>query len=461
MGEALGLDPLLDSTHRQAVDGRSNHGASEGASVSDERGDMVAEGQQDSSVANSSGSDDAQEIERLRDRLNYYESFDRLIQENIARSGELMREALDLRERTQAELGRSRAELKQEREDATRRLETERQSQRAIFSALMDELSTVRQSAERLSARVSEAVENIGNDIPSLAASTQPSQSSTTDRETSGLSAIDPFRSYQKDQPVLATQDESVVSDPTALTSAGEQDTEDESVIALPAAEAVAPGWEEVAPFSGDDGDAAADDLGQGVTPFEWSDQSIASDSPTEGQEREEGTSLEEVLARFASEASDTGAENVGLEEQGEPSRQFDAVLEELSSWGGDAEQGAANVEATSPTSDAGGFEHVEEPARDGGEDQGGSSESRAVTVLVHGVPRAATALSLQRHLAALDHISGVEAREYAEGVLRLQVTSTRPLEFSDLESWEDGQGIEPVHLHADVIEVRLPGADF
>lgn len=83
----------------------------------------------------------------------------------------------------------------------------------------------------------------------------------------------------------------------------------------------------------------------------------------------------------------------------------------------------------------------------------------RQMTVLVHGVPRAAAALSLQRHLAALPHVEGVEAREYAEGILRLQVTVRQPLTLDDLQTWDGGAGLEPVHVQADVIEVRLPGA--
>ncbi len=78
--------------------------------------------------------------------------------------------------------------------------------------------------------------------------------------------------------------------------------------------------------------------------------------------------------------------------------------------------------------------------------------------VLVHGVPRAATALSLQRHLAALDHVESVEAREYAEGILRLQVVASPPLRLDDITRWEAAPGLEPLHVLDDVIEVRLPG---
>ena len=77
--------------------------------------------------------------------------------------------------------------------------------------------------------------------------------------------------------------------------------------------------------------------------------------------------------------------------------------------------------------------------------------------MLVHGVPRATTALSLKRYLEGLAHVSGVEPREYAEGILRLHVIGERPVQIDDLRGWSDGSGLEPVHLRDDLVEVRLP----
>ena len=48
---------------------------------------------------------------------------------------------------------------------------------------------------------------------------------------------------------------------------------------------------------------------------------------------------------------------------------------------------------------------------------------------------------------------------EYAEGILRLQVTARRPLALDDLRAWDGGADLAPVHVQEDVIEVRLPGA--
>jgi hypothetical protein len=79
--------------------------------------------------------------------------------------------------------------------------------------------------------------------------------------------------------------------------------------------------------------------------------------------------------------------------------------------------------------------------------------------MLVHGVPRAATALSLQRYLAQLGQVETVEPREYAGGVLRLHVAVREPVSVEDLRGWKEGAGFEPVHARHDLIEVRLPGA--
>ena len=79
-----------------------------------------------------------------------------------------------------------------------------------------------------------------------------------------------------------------------------------------------------------------------------------------------------------------------------------------------------------------------------------------ASVVLVHGVPRATTALSLKRYLEGLEHVGSVEPREYAEGVLRLQVISARPLVFDDLRGWADAAALEPIHVRDDLVEVRM-----
>jgi hypothetical protein len=402
--------------------------------------------------------DDTSEVARLRQRLAYYESFDRLIQENIAHSADLMRETVELRERTQAELDRMREEIERSRREAEERIEADRLSQRSIFASLVQELSAVQESAERLTRRVSEAVSQIGDETPRLGQATgdagirqdqQPAPQ--VDEITGGPSTSDPFRPVNESEAIAATQDEPTDSGTFGLLpgemSTGDQSGEtptadtaaDESpAIPLPAAEASGPSEGEIAPYDDQShthqGEAADVPRDEDVVPFTWSDDmDVPVNEETEGGSG--APKLEEVASLFSSD-------QVSAEDDA-------ANVEAISPVSNGQDQGASELEAA---------EHA--PAEEAGP-EGMATEPRAVTVLVHGVPRAATALSLQRHLAGLDHVSSVEAREYAEGILRLQVTASRPLEFEDLARWEDGQGIEPVHIHTDIIEVRLAGGDF
>ena len=80
-----------------------------------------------------------------------------------------------------------------------------------------------------------------------------------------------------------------------------------------------------------------------------------------------------------------------------------------------------------------------------------------STVVLVHGVPRATTALSLKRYLESLPHVLAVEPREYAEGILRLHVVGQQHVKIEDLRGWADGADLQPVHIREDLIEVRLP----
>jgi hypothetical protein len=77
-------------------------------------------------------------------------------------------------------------------------------------------------------------------------------------------------------------------------------------------------------------------------------------------------------------------------------------------------------------------------------------------TVLVHGVPRATTALSLKRFLENLPDVDQVEPREYAEGVLRLLVLSRRPVTIQDLRAWTEGASLEPINVRDNLLELRL-----
>lgn len=83
----------------------------------------------------------------------------------------------------------------------------------------------------------------------------------------------------------------------------------------------------------------------------------------------------------------------------------------------------------------------------------------RTIDLIVHGVPKAATALSLHRYLQQLSGVESVDVREYVSGVLRFQVVAT---EFGpeDLLHWPGAGGLEAVARGDHVLELRLVTAD-
>lgn len=78
----------------------------------------------------------------------------------------------------------------------------------------------------------------------------------------------------------------------------------------------------------------------------------------------------------------------------------------------------------------------------------------QVIELIAHGVPRAADALALQRHLGALDRVLGVEAREFAEGMLRLQVMARSPIPAADIETWDEHPELQVLQHGARVIEI-------
>lgn len=87
------------------------------------------------------------------------------------------------------------------------------------------------------------------------------------------------------------------------------------------------------------------------------------------------------------------------------------------------------------------------------------SSAPRAIAVVVHGVPSARTALSLQRFVGSLPQVTAVSAREFASGVLRLDVQARDTLIAGQFLNWEDPRRIEPLTERPDVLELTLQPA--
>ena len=288
------------------------------------------------------GSDVAAELARARERIAFYEGFDRLIQENIARSGDLLRQAAEQRETAIREVDRARAELDRRRAE-----------QRATLTLLAEELLGLQQRVGDLTRRVMATIDDLGT----LPAVPRPIQAEAT-----------------------------VAAEPVA--------TEPVSLPALAAA----------VDFSDDDAPAAE--------PID-----VPAPSPVEATD---GTAPPAAERAVPAPTPAPAAPASGAEPEAAPPEAATTVAPDAT--------GLADRETT-----------------------------RSIAVVVHGVPRAAAALALQRHLHGLPHVAAVEAREYAAGVLRLQVTARAPLALEDLRGWDGGADLEPVNVLLDVVEVKLP----
>jgi hypothetical protein len=80
----------------------------------------------------------------------------------------------------------------------------------------------------------------------------------------------------------------------------------------------------------------------------------------------------------------------------------------------------------------------------------------QSVAVVVHGVPSARTALSLQRFVASLPQVADVSAREFVGGVLRLDARARDGLEAAQFLTWGDVSSIETLTERPDVLELVL-----
>jgi hypothetical protein len=101
----------------------------------------------------------------------------------------------------------------------------------------------------------------------------------------------------------------------------------------------------------------------------------------------------------------------------------------------------------------------LDEPvSRNGGTDTAvaGERSEQPVAVVVHGVPSAREALSLQRFVASLPQVTDVSAREFVGGVLRLDARVRDRLEVAQFLTWADAQQIEALTERPDVLELVL-----
>lgn len=139
-------------------------------------------------------------LDRARERLAFYESFDRIIGENIRRSGELMVETVALREQAQLLAARS---AKERAEFATTR-QAERDHYRALIEQALSEVAAVRPVIDTLATRFERVLEELGEDAGTeLSAADAPSDGQT-------------FSDADSPAPARSVPDEEIEADSTA-----------------------------------------------------------------------------------------------------------------------------------------------------------------------------------------------------------------------------------------------------
>jgi len=274
-------------------------------------------------------------LERARERLAFYESFDRIIGENIRRSGELMVETVALREQAKAQAEHIRAE--REAFDAARQADQERY--RELVQGALDDVAATRPVIDQLIERLQEALGSLGK------------EPATSVPEPAATETATPAEEFTPEPPT-------------------EPELELDATLEAPSTEA-------------------------------------ESESSPQAPPAPETT----IAPAAAAEERDTHSS---------------AAAETSESIPAQAEEAAA----------------TEGP--------------RTVEILAHGVTTAAIAISLQRTLRELAHVRTVEAREFADGVLRLQVQAEARIDEPDLEAWLEKHEGRIANASDRVVEINL-----
>lgn len=337
-----------------------------------------------------------QHLDRARERLTFYESFDRIIGENIRRSGELMLETITLREEAQ-ERDRMVAELEAQR-NAARAAEHHRT--RTLLGGLLTDSDRTLASIASLRARLADAL----------------ATTAAAEGDRAGVAPVAPA----PDLTVDAFDHATLV--PTSVERV-EEFTPD-----VPARSAISMPFERISRVDTTGLEESVRSGAVASRPHPLPDTTSASDLQTD------------TPADTDSHVSDHDSDH--------DSHAAGAVSPHLESAVPDAESDLARVEPE-PSGGPAGF------------DAPAISAARSVDVLVHGIPRASVAISLQRYLKNLPGITTVETREFAEGVLRLGVITSNPagLALSDLTDWPDGGDLTVLNEHDSVLELSLCGS--
>jgi hypothetical protein len=440
--------------------------------------------------------DNDAELTRLKDRLGFYESFDSLIQENVSRASELLRHAATMRENAEQELAQARRELEELRLG-------DRQEYRSLLSGMLDEVTTMQVQIERLARRVSDALDDLETSLPAGSeigriAATGSASATEYDGQTAQQApslSLDPtpeevgppepegeaeFRGLVAPEVDVAEADVVFAEASETVVQIGE-DSAQAAETSVETAGAI-DGQESAHPESDRRPQAAESTNVDSNLIVDEIVQPPAEETAAEPAEQEEPRAQAEMgddgVINDAAPAETSEPSSMAAVESAPPA----AVADELSIApdtastpveGGPAEPAPSRLPWISADARPFSMEGIGGSVRRPGTGELRTPEASprpapssapspaghgiATAVLVHGVPRATTALSLKRFLEGLPHVAAVEPREYAEGILRLHVTGERSLLIDDLRGWSDGSGLEPVHLRDDLIEVRLP----
>lgn len=399
------------------------------------------ETQQSRQPAQSSGSDPDEELMRLRERLAFYESFDQLIQDNVSRAGNLLREAATRHQDSELAIRTTTAQFEQ-------RQLAERVEFRKIFSGLLDDITTVQQNVERLARQVADALDDLEAVIPAAG--------ETAALEADALPSIPTFRpSSAGELSAGLARPEATVPEVAASEATGEPL---EATAAAPHAQA-----------GGEARESAEHLANVNETAIEVEDyerDQVVHHGYSTSAAHDHAEPIDELLPE-----DDSGGEHEQslARQSGGPSGSstfshiVQASVERISQAIGGRDSGELGAESAGAPIGPEGISVDLAPTAEEADDEGeemtvwsDTGEPAATTLLVHGVPRATTALSLKRYLEGLDLVHSVEPREYAEGVLRLQVSSERPVRLDDLQGWPEASSLEPVAVRDDFVEVRL-----
>jgi len=397
----------------------------------------------------------AEEIEQLRERLSFYESFDQLIQENISRAGDLLREAAARKSEGDLALRSASADFEQ-------RQLAERVNYRRVFSGLLDEITNVQQNVERLSRQVADALDDLEAVIPAAGEATGIEGDEFPSMPTFSTGSVGELAPGEPVAELAGEPEPAVEFDQASASDIYDQPAETAE-------------YEPEEPMD----DVAAEvelepDMDMAVATSEETHEQQLVDEPADELYPEDGTGAEaEARPGTGALESVVGITTYSEVVQESVDRYSQSVADEMGSGQMDTTEATLDSFEAEPIPDGGVSVDVEaeapaeaEPTAQDESEEGEDHEDEeswadtgsaaATTVLVHGVPRATTALSLKRYLEGLEQVHSVEPREYAEGILRLQVSSDRPVGLDDLRGWPEGNALEPVSVSDDFVEVRL-----